>query len=655
MFIRTLLPSRHIIFWCRKCRRETTGSSVHSGLALATNLPSLPRLLWNRQAMGVWAWLIRCVDMCDLFPLRGVLLASLVRSSNQKRPRGVPAPLIASWAYITQLKLMVDIAAALGHADDASRYQASAVKSGTLFVQAYYRQNPDDGTYTFSDGSLTGQAANALALELFPEDDAVYGGLLTAVQRVAAVAALHSFVVGANGHSVTGIIGQRALYPVLSATSTKPNAATGGSSGSQLALAMMTKTDAPSVGDEISQGATTLWEEYDGGGTHNHIMFGTFGAWYYNTLAGIQMKSPPDAGAGAGAGAGVDGSGKNDRATGTIRNHRTVAQVRSSWLQQLVLKPHVSCEYLAPATDLSSIAASFLSPVGTIRSAWEILSCPAPPPTPPAPPSPGPPPPPPPSPPGQVATCGLVLEKDKYQTNTTGELYLNCGAGKVIAHILFADFGVPNGDCKTGFTKGNASLCPGDRVGNAAPALEKACVGKQSCTVQVGVHLCGDPCLNVPKRLAANISCLPALPSPAPAVSLPAAPVPVTLKERASPRHFVWNVSIPVGSSADVYVPLLGADATKVTIAVDGCTGRIVPAAAPPVGGSSSGGARSRNAAQQSMETDRCQIWASGKYISGSVHGVSGTGSGGGAVVGDDSVRFSFASGDYSIVLTDAP
>ena len=34
-------------------------------------------------------------------------------------PRGQPSPLIGSWAYITQLRQMTEIAEALGHSDDA--------------------------------------------------------------------------------------------------------------------------------------------------------------------------------------------------------------------------------------------------------------------------------------------------------------------------------------------------------------------------------------------------------------------------------------------------------------------------------------------------------------------------------------------------------
>jgi hypothetical protein len=510
--------------------------------------------------------------------------------------------------YITQLKLMVDIANAVGSSDDASSFQNDALRSSKAFVQAYLRPT-SNGSAAFSDGALTAQAANALALELFPEADPLFGTLLSKEQRSSAVAALVQSVLAADGHSITGIIGQRALYPLLSALSTKPTQvadlmlagmhANAMPSGSMLALTMMTKTDFPSVGYEIAQGATTLWEKYGGakGTTRNHIMFGTFGAWYYSSLAGIQVTSSSSR---RGGGGGGGGGGKGGLPVG-------------SWLQNLVLKPRISCEYLASSTNLSSISASFASPVGMIRSSWEIVQCPSipnPTPNPPA------------------STCDIVLEKDTYQNHTTGVLELACGAGShaVIDKIEFAEFGIPTGNCVTGFVHGNETKCQNGTSGNAKAAVGAACLGKASCSVKVSVHVFGDPCLNVPKRLAVNVSCAPSPSSPSPPLlSLPSQS-PVSL----GPRHVVWNISIPVGASANVFVPLLGADAGKVTIAVDGCTSN--------AGDNDEGG-------QQ-----YCTVWRRGNFVPQSVPGVS---SSGGSAIQDDSVQLQFASGDYSIVLRD--
>ncbi len=45
--------------------------------------------------------------------------------------------------------------------------------------------------------------------------------------------------------------------------------------------------DLPSWGWWIEQGATTLWEQWNGSESRNHIMFGDISAWLYKGLAGI--------------------------------------------------------------------------------------------------------------------------------------------------------------------------------------------------------------------------------------------------------------------------------------------------------------------------------------------------------------------------------
>jgi hypothetical protein len=119
----------------------------------------------------------------------------------------------------------------------------------------------------------------------------------------------------------------------------------------------------------------------------------------------------------------------------------------SGW-RNLVLQPKVTCEFIngPPEAILTNVNASVATSIGLVASSWRLNSCPAPSPTP-APSVPTP------APPGSAHTCGLVLEKDKFQPNTTGILDLNCGPTMGgIDTILFADFGIPDGSCTTGFT-----------------------------------------------------------------------------------------------------------------------------------------------------------------------------------------------------------
>lgn len=86
-----------------------------------------------------------------------------------------------------------------------------------------------------------------------------------------------------------------------------------------------TQTTAPSYGDWIRRGATTLWEDWNGGSSRNHIMFGDISAWFYKTIAGINAGAPG--------------------------------------FKRIVIKPHV-------LGDLTFARATYDSAHGRIRSAW---------------------------------------------------------------------------------------------------------------------------------------------------------------------------------------------------------------------------------------------------------------------------------------------
>lgn len=199
-------------------------------------------------------------------------------------PRGVPSPLIGSWVYITQLRFMIDIATALGHTNDAARFAADEARSTAAFVVSYFRSRvctahqglgkdtgdddagcglaqPDSITTgttggTFGDGSLTQMAANALALQLFPDADSPESmnslenvrsspNPLSPEQRQAAIAALVDAVITAGNHSDAGIISFSALFPVMSSAIPEPEAQV---HPNTLALAMNLKRDYPSFG-----------------------------------------------------------------------------------------------------------------------------------------------------------------------------------------------------------------------------------------------------------------------------------------------------------------------------------------------------------------------------------------------------------------------
>jgi alpha-L-rhamnosidase len=50
---------------------------------------------------------------------------------------------------------------------------------------------------------------------------------------------------------------------------------------------MTDQKDFPSFGNWIEQGASTMWQNWDGSQSRNHIMFGSIGDYLYYGLAGI--------------------------------------------------------------------------------------------------------------------------------------------------------------------------------------------------------------------------------------------------------------------------------------------------------------------------------------------------------------------------------
>jgi alpha-L-rhamnosidase len=56
----------------------------------------------------------------------------------------------------------------------------------------------------------------------------------------------------------------------------------------EVAYNMINTTDFPGWGHWISQGANTLWEDWNGENSRNHIFFGDVSAWFYKYLGGIR-------------------------------------------------------------------------------------------------------------------------------------------------------------------------------------------------------------------------------------------------------------------------------------------------------------------------------------------------------------------------------
>ena len=156
-------------------------------------------------------------------------------------------------------------------ADIAVRAAHSLGKDATEFEQI--RDNAakafHDNLYDPATGSYGKYGSNVLALKIgVPEE-----------RKAKVVEALRQNIAEVNDHLDTGIVATRFLFEVLCDNGLK-----------DLAYKIINQRDFPSFGWWIEQGATVTWEQWDGGNSHNHPMFGGGIGWFYRDLAGLRVK-----------------------------------------------------------------------------------------------------------------------------------------------------------------------------------------------------------------------------------------------------------------------------------------------------------------------------------------------------------------------------
>ena len=177
-----------------------------------------------------------------------------------------PGNLVSTFCYYWSADLVSRMAEILGKAGDADAYRKLAAGIKDAFNGKFL--NPETGVY----GTGT-QTAQILPLFLNMAPEGKRGGILGALRD--------DIVYTRNTHLTTGILGTKYLFPLLTRTD-----------NSDLAYELATQTTYPSWGYMVENGATTLWELWQNKtgpsmNSHNHPMFGSIGAWFYNALAGI--------------------------------------------------------------------------------------------------------------------------------------------------------------------------------------------------------------------------------------------------------------------------------------------------------------------------------------------------------------------------------
>lgn len=232
---------------------------------------------------------------------------------SQDPTRRTDGALLSTSFYFDLARLMAKFAQLSGHEEDVQMWQTLQETTRKAFINKFY--NTAEGY--FGNNTVT---ANILPLRLGMID----GDDNKDVRRRVFDNIVKKTETDFNSHISTGLIGIQQLMRGL----------TDNGKG-DLALRIATNTTYPSWGYTVENGATTIWELWNGNTANpamnsgNHVMLlGDFVIWCYNYLAGI---------------------GQTDESIG---------------FKHIQLKPRV-------INGLDNAAATYDCPYGRIESAWQ--------------------------------------------------------------------------------------------------------------------------------------------------------------------------------------------------------------------------------------------------------------------------------------------
>jgi alpha-L-rhamnosidase len=234
----------------------------------------------------------------------------LALDGSDGREGGTSKELIGTAFFAYSAHLLAKIAGILGKHEDALHYRAVSHEAREAFIQRFVNE---DGTIP---GNTQTSYVLALQFDLLPQE-----------LRHLAAAELVSNIQHRNNHLSTGFVGTPYINWVLSELGYL-----------DIAYALLKQTTWPSWLYSVTQGATTIWERWDGW-THdkgfqdpemnsfNHYAYGAIGAWLYTAVGGIDLD-PEQPG-----------------------------------YKHIIMRPR-------PGGDLTSATAELRSIYGLIRSAW---------------------------------------------------------------------------------------------------------------------------------------------------------------------------------------------------------------------------------------------------------------------------------------------
>ena len=219
--------------------------------------------------------------------------------------------LIATAYYAYSSGLLAKIADIIGQKDDAKTYAQLSQNIKKAFQKDFVTSTGRLVSHTQTAYSL------ALAFDLLPED------------LIPKAAAFLAGDVKKMGHLTTGFVGTPLLCKTLSAHGYE-----------DLAFMLLNRKEYPSWLYPVTQGATTIWERWDGQkpdgsfqdvgmNSFNHYAYGAIGEWLYRHVAGLDIDP------------------------------------EMPGYKHILLSPH-------PGGGLTNADAQFTSLYGKVKSAWKI-------------------------------------------------------------------------------------------------------------------------------------------------------------------------------------------------------------------------------------------------------------------------------------------
>jgi alpha-L-rhamnosidase len=181
---------------------------------------------------------------------------------TQNWPNRPAAELFNNCYRIQQLEILKNIASVLGKKDEAERCEALLAKARPAVHAAFF--DKEAGNYGIDEQAYY---VMPLLASVTPESE-----------RPALLQKLEKNILEKNkGHLDTGMLGTYFMMEHLRAIGRN-----------DLVFTMFNQTTYPGWGYMLEQGASTLWEQWNGFWSHIHSCFTSPDNWFYQGLAGIQ-------------------------------------------------------------------------------------------------------------------------------------------------------------------------------------------------------------------------------------------------------------------------------------------------------------------------------------------------------------------------------